>query len=126
MKFEELEAKLVRLMSFPLKSQIKIDFDQGKKTFQFSSSIFRTGRDIPLSVRDYVEAREGMTFAPHKTSFRLENETVKLIQEVPFERGFQETLREQTNEFWRMAKSCFQMLMEIAAEEKLDECPKKS
>ncbi len=116
--FDELEAKLVRLMSFPLKNQIKIDFDLVKKTFQLSIAIYRSGKNIPLSVRNYVEARQGMTFKPHTTSFRFENETVELVQEVPFERGFQETLRQQTDEFWHVAKSCYQILMEIAAEEK--------
>jgi len=84
-----------------------------------SIAIFRSGKEIPLSVRKYVQAREGMTFKPHKTSFHLENGTVKLVQEVPFERGYQEALRKQTQEFWQVAKTCYQMLMEIAAEEKL-------
>jgi hypothetical protein len=119
MIFDEIEAKLIRLMSFPLKSQIKIDFDQGKKTFQLSIAIFRSGRDIPLSVRNYVQARQGMAFKPHMTSFQIENETVKIVQEIPFQREFQQTLRLQTHEFWRVAKTCHQMLMEIAAEERL-------
>ncbi|HEX2582805.1 MAG TPA: hypothetical protein VHL30_01680 [Chlamydiales bacterium] len=123
MMFDELEAKLVRLMSFPLKSQIKIDFDQEKKTLQLSIAIYRSGREMPLSVRSYVQARQGMTFKPHHTSFRCEQETVQLVQEIPFERGFQQTLRQQTQEFWQVAKACYQMLMEIAAEERLAAYP---
>jgi hypothetical protein len=119
MIFDELEAKLIRLMSFPLKSQIKTDFDQEKKIFQLSIAIYRSGKEIPLSVRSYVQARQGLTFKPHSTSFQFELETVKLVQEIPFERGFQQTLRQQTHEFWQVAKACYQMLMEIAAEESL-------
>jgi len=119
MTFDLLQAKLVRLMSFPVKSQIKIDFDQDKKFVQLSSIIYRSGREVPLSVRKYVEARFGMTFKPHKSFFLLENDTVKLVQEIPFELGFQKTLREESHAFWRMAKGCSQMLLEIAAEESL-------
>ena len=126
MKFDELEAKLVRLMSFPLKSQIKIGFDSGKKKLKFSSSIYRSGRDIPLSVRNYVEAREGISFKPHNTTFHLENGTVQLVQEIPFERDGQKSLREESHAFWRMAKTCSQMLLELAAEEKLSECQKRA
>ncbi len=118
MTFDELELKLIRLMSFPLKSQIKIDFDMGKQIFLLSVALYRSGTEVPPSLRKYVQAREGMTFRPHKTSYRLENEVVTLIQEVPCERGYQQTLRQQTLQFWQMAKSCHQMLMEIAAEDK--------
>jgi hypothetical protein len=120
MIFEELEAKLIRLMSFPLKNQIKIDFDRDNKTIILSVVIYRS-REIPFSVCQYVQARQGMTFRPHKTSFHFENETVKIVQEIPFARNFQQTLRQETLAFWRVAKTCHQMLMEIAAEEKLSE-----
>jgi hypothetical protein len=121
MNFEELEAKLVRLMSFPIKSQIKIDFEEVKKTIFLSVAIYRSGGDVPDSLRKYVQAREGMTFKPHKTSFQIENKTVRIVQELPLKQEYQESLRQLTHEFWDMAKSCHQMMMEIAAEENLSE-----
>src|SRR5579872_54400 len=101
MTFDELELKLMRLMSFPLKGQIKIDFDQDKKIFSLSVPIFRSGRrEVPLAVQKYVEARKGMTFEPHATSYHhAENvNQVRLVQELPFNSHV--NLRTQVVHFW--------------------------
>ncbi len=110
--FKEL---LKRLLSFPRRGQIKINFDLRKKIFQLSIPIFYS---LPQSVKTYVEARKNSTFKPHATSFQIENHKVILIQEIPFEMGFQETLRNQVDHFWKISKTCHQMLAEIAIEEK--------
>jgi hypothetical protein len=121
MNYNELEAKLISLMSLPMKSQIKIDFDRDKQVFSLSVSVFRMGeREIPLSVQKYVQAREGLTFKPHMTSYSQVDNQIRLVQEIPFEWGFQPELREQVTQFWDMAKHCHEMLKEIAAEEKVE------
>ena len=120
MTFDELELKLIHLMSFPLKSQIKVDFDQDKKIFSLSVPIFRSGRrEVPFAVRKYVEARKGMTFQPHATSYHHTEDVnqVRLVQEFPFNSHV--NLRTQLVHFWDLAKTCNKMLCEIAAEEKL-------
>ena len=120
MILKELEEKLASLMSFPLKSQIKVDFDQDKKSFTLTVPIFRSGnRDIPLAVQKYIEARKEAVFKPHETLYRQLNNQIHLVQHIPFEWGFQPTLRNQVVDFWEMAKQCHTMLNEIAAEEKI-------
>jgi len=122
MNLDELEAKLIRLMSYPLKSQIKIDFDQSKRIFRLSSVIYRSGKkEVPRILQNYVTARQGMTFQPHSTSYHHVENEIQVIQEIPFQWGFQATLRTQIHEFWNLAKHCHQMLMEMAAEERLAE-----
>ena len=119
MLFDELESILARLVSFPLKDQIKVDFDRVNKLFRLSVPIYNYGKSIPSSVQKYVAARNNMTFRPHRTSFQIDKESrVDLVQEIPFRWGFQPTLRNQVIEFSQLAKRCHQMLMEIAAEEK--------
>lgn len=122
MTFDELEESLIPLMSFPLKSQVKVDFDDHKKVFSLSIPIFRSGKTpVPSSVQSYVMARAGMSFQPHVTSYRhreAEN-LIQLIQEIPFTWGFQAPLRQQVVQFWELAKRCHVMLAEIAAEEKV-------
>src|ERR1700722_18022246 len=122
MDIHELEAKLICLMSFPLKAQVKIDFDKENQRFSLSVPIYRSGKKaVPPSIQRYVKAREGKTFQPHSTSFHhIENE-VKLIQNISFHWGFQPGLRDQVLQFWNLAKKCHQMLMEIGAEEKLEQ-----
>lgn len=107
-----------RLLSFPQRGRIKVDFDLKRKTFHLSIPIFSSPEILPKSVKDYVEARQGFTFKPHTTSFQMEGKKVLLIQEVPFSLGFQETLRQQVERFWQMSKQCHRMLSEMAVEEK--------
>lgn len=106
---------LQNFLSFPRRGQIKINFDLEKKIFQLSIPIFNT---LPESVKNYVEVRKNSTFKPHTTSFQIENQTVILSQEIPFEMGFQETFRNQVDHFWKISKKCHRMLSEIALEEK--------
>jgi len=116
MLFNELEEMLSRHMALPMKSQIKFDFDMGKKSFLLSAPIYK-GKKIPESILKYIEARKERSFKPHKTSFTLdENQDVRLIQEVPLA-GFQPTTRQLMVEFLALAKKCHQMLAEMAAEE---------
>lgn len=104
-----------RLISFPRRGQIKINFDLNKKIFHLSIPIFSS---IPQCVKTYVDARKNSTFRPHTTSFQIENHKVFLIQEIPFELGFQDTLRQEVDHFWKISKKCHQMLSEMAIEEK--------
>ena len=110
---------LDRLISFPLKSQIKIDFDSTKRNFLLSIPIFFSRSTLPHSVKEYVEARKNHRFKPHETSFQFDGmNRVKLVQELPFQWGFQPGLRDQIMAFWKLAKHCHRLLVELAVEEK--------
>jgi hypothetical protein len=115
MKFDELEAIVGRLMSPPLRGQIQIGFDRRREKFILSVPIFR---GEAAAVRGYVEARSGYVFRPFETVFRADGKGVRLVQEVPFQWGFQPTMRELVMQFWQMAKRCHQMLHGIAVEER--------
>jgi hypothetical protein len=117
MPLRELETIINRLVQLPLKNQMVVDFDKEQKTFRLSAIIYRAPTNIPLSLKKYVQNLDGMTFRPHKTSYRIEDSTVHLIQEFPFHSDCGSTLRNHTIEFWRLARYCNQMLSEIAAEE---------
>lgn len=101
----------------PQKSEIKVEFDEKKKIFWLSAPIFASN-EMPVSVKNYIDARKDYTFKPHVTSFHLEGERVFLRQEMPFEMEMQETLRQRIHLFWRMSKQCRRMLLELAVEEK--------
>jgi hypothetical protein len=105
-----------RLVAYPQRGRMKIDFDVKKKIFRFSMPIFAS-REMPDCVKNYVEARKNSTFKPHETSFQMDEGKVFLIQEVPFDGGFQETLRKNVDQFWLMSKQCSRMIAEIAVEE---------
>lgn len=108
---------LERLLAFPLRSQIKIQFDLKERFFKISVPIFSTKGEMPQSLRKYVEARKDKTFRPHETAFQFEGEnSIFLIQKIPF--MLEPPLRQQVDEFWQMAKQCHQMLGEMAIEEK--------
>ena len=65
MTLDELEVKLIELMSFPMKGKIQINVDYDKKIFTLSLPIFRCGqRKIPLSVETYVSHLQGKYFRP--------------------------------------------------------------
>jgi hypothetical protein len=116
---DDIKEILNRLISSPQRSQIQIDFDANKKIFILSVPIFSTRFSLPSSVKEYVEARKNKIFKPHATSFHMEGEqTVRLIQEIPFHWGFQPSFREQIDHFWQLAKKCHRILSEIAVEEK--------
>lgn len=116
---EEYNQIIERLVSLPLKSQIKIDFDFAKRNFILSVPIFFSKKSLPSSVKEYVEARQNHRFKPHETSFKLSGAgKVNLVQEVPFQWGFQPGLREQVMAFWKLSKHCHRLLVEIAVEEK--------
>ena len=115
---EDYKGILSRLLSFPQRSQIKIDFDAKKKLFQFSLPIYSSRGTLPKSVAGYVEARKNHVFKPHSTAFRVNADKVMLVQEIPFQWGFQPAFRDHADQFWQMAKRMHQMLSEIATEEK--------
>lgn len=110
------EQIIERLLSFPQRGQIKIDFDLKKKTFYFSIPIY-SAQKMPQSVEKYVQTRKDFHFKPHTTSFQMDGNKVFLMQEVPFEGGFQDSLRQQVDHFWKMSRQCHRMLSEIAVEE---------
>ena len=104
-----------RLLAFPQRGQIKVDFDLKKKIFHLSIPIFSS---FPQSVKNYVEARKNRTFKPNVTSFQIEGSRVVLSQEVSFDADFQSTLRKQVDDFWQLSKHCHRMFAEIAVEER--------
>lgn len=105
---------LERLIGYPQRGRIKVDFDLKKKMFSLSVPIF-TSSDMPISVKKFVESRKNFTFKPHKTSYCLDGHHVLLVQEFPFN---VHSLRQQVDEFWQLSKYCHRMLSEIAIEEK--------
>jgi hypothetical protein len=110
--FEEILFKIL-----PKRGEIEVDFDAKRRVFRLSSPIF-SGQELPKQVKNYVEARKGMTFKPHATSFIVEGHEIRLLQEVPFDFGFQETLRLQIDRFRAMSKVCRERFTEMALEEK--------
>ena len=116
MPLRELETIVNRLVQLPLKNQMAVYFDKKNKIFRLSTIIYRAPTNIPLNLKKYVHNLEGRTFRPHKTSYKIEDTHVHLLQEIPFSSGCQSTLRNHTIEFWRLARKCNQMLSEIAAE----------
>ena len=110
---------LERLLSFPLKDQIKVDCDLNAKVFRMMVPIFTSEGELPPHIKKYVEARKEAVFKPHATTFSLEgDQKVLLIQEIPFQWGFQpSSFRDQIHEFCKLAKASHRMLMEMALEE---------
>lgn len=116
---DDIKEILTRLISSPQRSQIQIDFDASKKIFILSIPIFFTRFPLPDSIKEYVEARKNHAFRPHKTFFKMdEMNRVNLVQELPFNWGFQPSFRQQIDHFWELSKKCHQILSEIAIEEK--------
>lgn len=116
---EEFKEIFERMLSLPLKSEIKIGFDLQTKKFILSVPIYKSDSKLPLSVKEYVEARRNHTFKPHETLFELDGENqVKLVQSLPFQWGYQPGLREQIVSFWKLSKHCHRVLLELAVEEK--------
>lgn len=107
-------------ISSPYSSKVKIDFDPVRKVFFLVVPIFTTIKELPSSVKKYVEARENHSFNPYKTSFKLESPyQVNLVQELPFQWGFQPSFREQVHGFRKLAAQSHHLLLDLAIEEKM-------
>lgn len=106
-----------RLLSYPQRRQIQIDFDIKGQFFRLSVPIFSSKKEIPPIVQKYISARKNSTFKPHRTSYVLKENKVLLTQEIPFELDFQSTLRKEIDQFWKISRHCHKMLSEIALEE---------
>jgi hypothetical protein len=113
---DELREIFDRLIAYPLRSQIKINFDLKGKTFSLSVPIFASKIGLPDSVKQYVESRKNRTFKPYDTSFLSEDKKVVLTQKIPF--LAQTTLRQETEDFLKMARHLHHILTEIATEER--------
>lgn len=107
-----------RMLSYPQRGQIKIDFDVKGQFFRLSVPIFSSRSGLPPKVKEYVDARKNATFKPHVTSYDLDDAKVVLVQQIPFALDFQSTLRAEIDQFWKMSRHCHKMLSEIAVEEK--------
>ena len=105
-----------RLLSFPRKGHIQMNFDLKKKIFRLSVPVF-SSKKLPEEVKEYVLARKNLTFKPHATSYVVDGEKIFLIQEIPFSFDFQSTSRGDVNQFLHLSKHCHKMLSEIAIEE---------
>lgn len=105
--------------------KVKIEFDAEKKIFFLSLPIFYSPSGLPKGVKEYVDARKNHSFNPYRTSYQLEGPNqVNLIQELPFQWGFQPSFREQIYAFRKICLQCHQVLLEIAIEEKLNQAEK--
>lgn len=116
MILDELEYLINRLVKIPLKKAVSVDFNRDNKTFRLTSVVYEAPTKLPTSLESYIKKLEGRTFQPHKTSYVVENTKIHLVQELPFEWGFQPGFRNHTIEFWRLSKHCHAMLSEIATE----------
>lgn len=110
-----------RLLTYPQRGQVKINFDAKKRVFQFSIPIFSSVRGLPGEIKKYVTKRKGVMFKPHETQFKLSRTDVFLFQEIPFSLDFQETIRTKADSFWALSQNCHRMFLEIAHEEKYKE-----
>ena len=108
-----------RYLSLDCKSQMTCDLDMDKEIFCFAVPIYFSDDELPEGVKKYVGKRAGQIFKPHKTSFEIRQDKVYLRQEVPFEKGFQETLRKQTVKFLELAQGCRKMVIEMVVEDKM-------
>jgi|SRR5579872_5161467 len=119
------EGVLGRLLSTPLRGQIKIDFDVKNQCYVLSVPIFSSNSGLPSSIFSYVDARKNHEFKPHATTFQLEKadrvEKVVIMQKIAFSCFTYPALRLHVNHFWKMARKCRSMLSEIALEEKLQD-----
>lgn len=102
-----------------MKNQIHIDFDRKNKYLILSSVIFSSVNNcIPLSIRNFVEDREGKEFLPNITSFHLEKGSkVKLVQKIPFQAKGQVSLRKHICQFSDLTNYSSSMLKEVSYEE---------
>ena len=115
---DDIKEILNHLIATPKESQIQVDFDLDKRVFFLSVPIYSAEAEVPRSVKEYVEARKGKCFKPHATSFEIEGrKSVKLIQKIPFNWGFDSGSRQEIGQFLQLAKRCHRMLYEIALEE---------
>lgn len=109
-------------VSNPFLGKVKIDFDKARKVFFLSCPIFCNSGNLPESVCSYVQTREKNSFKPYKTSFKMSSAyQIDLIQELPFQWGFQPSFREHVHAFRKLAAHCHHTLLEIAVEEKLSQ-----
>ncbi len=109
-------------VAIPFLGKIKIDFDSKKKVFFLTCPIFCAHEKLPEAVQKYVTARESISFNPYKTTFKINSlKQVDLIQELPFQWGFQPSFREHIHAFRKLAAHCHHTLVEIAIEEKLSQ-----
>ena len=106
-------------VSTPYSGKVKIDFDSSKRSFFLSTVIFESIEGLSREITIYVEVRKNHSFKPYKTSFRIKGQSVELIQEIPFQWGFQPSFRAQIGEFRKLGSKCFHTLLEIAVEEKV-------
>lgn len=95
---------------------VEIDFCREKKKIYFSSPISKINSE---AVRRYVEVRKSHTFKPHLTSYHIDQEMIRIVQEIPFFWGHQPNMRELLAQYRRVVKWCHRTLSEIALEEKL-------
>lgn len=106
-------------VSNPFNGKVKIDFDGSKRVFFLVLIIFDCPSPLPASIKGYVEARENHSFKPYKTSYKISGSQVELVQEIPFQWGFQPGFRGQIAAFRKLGAKCYQTLLEIAIEEKV-------
>lgn len=106
-----------RLLSYPQKGHIQIDFETKKQCFRLTVPIFSSKSPLPTKIKEYVEARKNSTFKPHSTRYFLKENQVLLVQEISFTLDFQATLRTEVDHFWKISRQCHKMLSEIAIEE---------
>lgn len=107
-----------RLLTYPQRGQVQINFDSKKGVFRLSIPIFSNVSGLPSEVKKYVQKRKGHTFKPHVTQFKMDQKKVYLVQEIPFTLEVQETLRGKADSFWKMSENCHRMFLEMAQEEK--------
>ena len=102
----------------PHRWQIQVDCQVSQQLLRFSVPIYRA-EEISESVKSYVLSRENQKFKPHSTYYVLQRDQVVLIQEIPLVLKKLHSSKQDLKAFLLLAKSCYQMFLEIDQEDHL-------
>ncbi|MEN9654018.1 MAG: hypothetical protein RL235_130 [Chlamydiota bacterium] len=108
----DCKAVLHRLLSRPIKKNIGIEVDVQTGQVTLSMPVFSNQASLPEAVVQYVEARHGHVFRPHRTTFHL-NEDNQVILQQKLDRK-DPSMRAAVLAFWQLAQYCHRLLMGVA------------
>lgn len=109
------------ILALPLPKGVLLECNLAEKFFYLDLPIYtaKAAHSLPSSIKKYIAAREGKTFRPQKTSFRIEKgRRVILRQKIPFSQEVPAPcLRELLRNYALLARRCRKTFLEIAEEE---------
>ncbi len=96
---------------------VQIYLDSQKKVLSLQGVVF-SSHEILDSVKKYVDVRKNHYFKPHKTFFsQVSDQEIILVQEIPFSRKEDLSLRQEIDAFRLQMKRAHRLLFEIALED---------